>query len=233
MTEKGDRIMNMKQLCAKEALKYIKDGMCIGLGGGSTIGYLAEYLAKEERKITVVTPSDDTAELCKNLGLMVLSLEMTAHINIAFDGCDELDKELNALKANGAIHTKEKIIASMAEKYVLLIDESKFYDTLPLKDSVTLEVIPQSRNYVQAQIEKLGGKAVMRKSGAKAGFVISDNGNYIMDTDFSNVAAFAGKPEELYQKLKQLTGVVETALFIDVVAFALRVCGDEVKVIEK
>ena len=53
--------MNMKQLCAKEALKYIKDGMCIGLGGGSTIGYLAEYLAKEERKITVVTPSDDTA----------------------------------------------------------------------------------------------------------------------------------------------------------------------------
>lgn len=225
--------MNMKQLCAKEALKYIKDGMCIGLGGGSTIGYLAEYLAKEERKITVVTPSDDTAELCKNLGLMVLSLEMTAHINIAFDGCDELDKELNALKANGAIHTKEKIIASMAEKYVLLIDESKFYDTLPLKDSVTLEVIPQSRNYVQAQIEKLGGKAVMRKSGAKAGFVISDNGNYIMDTDFSNVAAFAGKSEELHQKLKQLTGVVETALFIDVVAFALRVCGDEVKVIEK
>ena len=137
---------------------------------------------------------------------MVLSLEMTAHINIAFDGCDELDKELNALKANGAIHTKEKIIASMAEKYVLLIDESKFYDTLPLKDSVTLEVIPQSRNYVQAQIEKLGGKAVMRKSGAKAGFVISDNGNYIMDTDFSNVATFAGKPEELHKKLKQLTG---------------------------
>ena len=224
--------MNMKQLCAKEALKYIKDGMCIGLGGGSTIGYLAEYLAKEERKITVVTPSDDTAELCKNLGLMVLSLEMTAHINIAFDGCDELDKELNALKANGAIHTKEKIIASMAEKYVLLIDESKFYDTLPLKDSVTLEVIPQSRNYVQAQIEKLGGKAVMRKSGAKADFVISDNGN-IMDTDFSNVATFAGKPEELHKKLKQLTGVVETALFIDMVAFAHCVCGDEVKVIEK
>lgn len=222
----------MKQLCAKVALKYIKDGMCVGLGGGSTVGYLAEYLAKEERKITVVTPSDDTAELCKNLGLMVLSLEMTAHINIAFDGCDELDKELNALKANGAIHTKEKIIASMAEKYVLLIDESKFYDTLPLKDSVTLEVIPQSRNYVQAQIEKLGGKAVMRKSGAKADFVISDNGN-IMDTDFSNVATFAGKPEELHKKLKQLTGVVETALFIDVVAFALRVCGDEVKVIEK
>lgn len=163
---------------------------------------------------------------------MVLSLEMTAHINIAFDGCDELDKELNALKANGAIHTKEKIIASMAEKYVLLIDESKFYDTLPLKDSVTLEVIPQSRNYVQAQIEKLGGKAVMRKSGAKADFVISDNGN-IMDTDFSNVATFAGKPEELHKKLKQLTGVVETALFIDMVAFALCVCGDEVKVIEK
>lgn len=108
MTEKGDRIKNMKQLCAKEALKYIKDGMCVGLGGGSTVGYLAEYLAKEERKITVVTPSDDTAELCKNLGLMVLSLEMTDYIDIAFDGCDELDKELNALKANGAIHTKEK-----------------------------------------------------------------------------------------------------------------------------
>ena len=225
--------MNMKQLCAKEALKYIKDGMCVGLGGGSTVGFLAEYLAKEGKRVTVVTPSDDTAELCKNLGLMVISLGMTDHIDIAFDGCDELDRNLNALKANGAIHTREKIIASMAEKYVLLIDESKLYETLPLKDSVTLEVVPQSRNYVQAQVEKLGGKAVMRKSGAKAGFVISDNGNYIMDTDFSDVAAFAGKPEELHQKLKQLTGVVETALFIDVVAFALCVCGEQVKVIEK
>ena len=225
--------MNMKQLCAKEALKYINDGMCVGLGGGSTVGYLAEYLAQEEKKITVVTPSDDTAELCKNLGLMVLSLEMTDHIDIAFDGCDELDKHLNALKANGAIHTKEKIIAAMAEKYVLLIDESKYYETLPLEDSVTLEVIPQSRNYVQAQVEKLGGKAVMRKNSANAGFVISDNGNYIMDTYFTELAAFAGKPEVLHQKLKQLTGVVETALFIDVVAFALCVCGDEVKVIKK
>ena len=225
--------MNMKQLCAKEALKYIKDGMCVGLGGGSTVGFLAEYLAKEGKRVTVVTPSDDTAELCKNLGLMVISLGMTDHIDIAFDGGDELDRNLNALKANGAIHTREKIIASMAEKYVLLIDESKLYETLSLKDSVTLEVVPQSRNYVQAQVEKLGGKAVMRKSGAKAGFVISDNGNYIMDTDFSDVAAFAGKPEELHQKLKQLTVVVETALFIDVVAFALCVCGDEVKVIEK
>ena len=225
--------MNMKQSCAKEALKYIKDGMCIGLGGGSTVGYLAEYLAKEGKRVTVVTPSDDTAELCKNLGLMVLSLEMTDYIDIAFDGCDELDRNLNALKANGAIHTREKIIASMAEKYVLLIDESKLYETLPLKDSVTLEVVPQSRNYVQTQVEKLGGKAVMRKSGAKAGFVISDNGNYILDTYFTEVDAFAGKPAELHQKLKQLTGVVETALFIDVVAFALCVCGDEVKVIEK
>ena len=225
--------MNMKQLCAKEALKYIKDGMCVGLGGGSTVGFLAEYLAKEGKRVTVVTPSDDTAELCKNLGLMVISLGMTDHIDIAFDGGDELDRNLNALKANGAIHTREKIIASMAEKYVLLIDESKLYETLSLKDSVTLEVVPQSRNYVQAQVEKLGGKAVMRKSGAKAGFVISDNGNYIMDTDFSDVAAFAGKPEELHQKLKQLTGVVETALFIDVVAFALCVCGEQVKVIEK
>lgn len=225
--------MNMKQLCAKEALQYIEDGMCVGLGGGSTVGYLAEYLAEESKKITVVTPSDDTAELCKKLGLMVLSLEMTDHVDIAFDGCDELDKQLNALKANGAIHTKEKIIASMAEKYVLLIDDSKLYETLPLKDSVTLEIIPQSRNYVQAQVEKLGGKATLRKSGAKAGFVISDNGNYIMDTCFTDVEVFAGKPEVLHQKLKQITGVIETALFIDVVSFALCVCGEEVKVIEK
>ena len=224
--------MNMKQKCAKEALKYIKDGMCVGLGGGSTVGFLAEYLAQEGKKVTVVTPSDDTAELCKNLGLMVLSLEMTNHIDIAFDGCDELDKNLNALKANGAIHTKEKIIASMAESYVLLIDDSKLYETLPLKDSVTLEIIPQSRNYVQSQVEKLGGKAIMRKSDAKAGFVISDNGNYIMDTSFTDASASVKEPGQLHYQLKQITGVVETALFIDVTAFALCVCGDEVKVIE-
>ena len=122
---------------------------------------------------------------------------------------------------------------TLVRTHRLRLNESKLYETLPLKDSVTLEVVPQGRNYVQAQLEKLGGKAVMRKSGAKAGFVISDNGNYILDTYFTEVDAFAGKPAELHQKLKQLTGVVETALFIDVVAFALCVCGDEVKVIEK
>ena len=94
---------------------------------------------------------------------------------------------------------------TLVRTHRLRLNESKLYETLPLKDSVTLEVVPQGRNYVQAQVEKLGGKAVMRKSGAKAGFVISDNGNYILDTYFTEVDAFAGKPAELHQKLKQLT----------------------------
>ena len=140
----------MKKQCAKEALKLIADNMTVGLGGGSTIGYLIEYIKETNLHVKAVTPSYNTAVLCKAAGISVVPTYLASHLDIAFDGCDEVDLNLNALKSGGAIHTKEKIIASMAAKYVLLVDETKVTERLSFKYPVAIEVIPEAVSYVDA-----------------------------------------------------------------------------------
>ncbi|MDO5352989.1 MAG: ribose 5-phosphate isomerase A [Succinatimonas sp.] len=219
----------MKRRCAKEALKYIENGMIVGLGGGSTISYLVEYLEKENLDIQVVTPSHQTAMLCLEHHLTVLPTWSVSCIDVAFDGCDEVDLNLNALKSNGAIHTKEKIIASMAKQYILLVDESKVYERLPFYKSVTLEVIPEAKSYVIKQVEKLGGKVSMRTSQAKDGVTISDHGNFIMDVKFDKVKDVI----KLDNDLRGIVGIIDTSLFVDVVTSVLSVDEKCVHVIKR
>ena len=139
----------MKRKCAKEALSYIKDKSIIGLGGGTTISYLVSYIKESELDVKIVTPSFETEKLCIENGLVVLPTWSVESISVAFDGCDEIDKELNALKSGGGIHTKEKIIASMADEYILLVDESKVSNKLEFKYPVVLEIIPESKSIVE------------------------------------------------------------------------------------
>ncbi len=219
----------MKRECAKEALKYVKNGMTIGLGGGSTVAYLAQYLSERKMDVKIVTPSSETAALCKDYDLTVIPTCMAKEIEIAFDGCDEVDYQLQALKSTGAIHTREKIIAVTAKQYVILADESKVFETLPFQHPVTVELIPESLSHVEKEMKRLGGEPVMRKTGAKAGYVMSDDGNYIMDVAFCCVKDI----EKLNQDLKMVTGVVETSLFVNIVSFALCAHGKAVRKIER
>lgn len=218
----------MKQRCAREALKYIKNGMVVGLGGGSTISYLVQYIEEEKLDIQVVTPSYQTAQLCFEHHLSVLPTWLVEHIDIAFDGCDEVDLKLNALKSGGAIHTKEKIIASMAQQYILLVDESKVFEKLPFYKSVTLEVIPEAKSYVTQQIEKLHGTVSMRRSQAKDGYTMSDHGNFIMEAQFENVKNI----EKLNDDLNRIVGIVETSLFVHIATSVLSVDDGHVRVIK-
>lgn len=107
--------MDLKKICAKEALKYIKEESIIGLGGGSTISYLVSYIKELGLNVQIVTPSFKTEQLCIENGLNVLPTWSVNSISVAFDGCDEIDYDLTSLKSGGGIHTKEKIIASMAD----------------------------------------------------------------------------------------------------------------------
>lgn len=207
----------MKRKCALEALRYIKDHSVIGLGGGQTISYLIEYLAEKKLDIKIVTPSLKTANLCIQHGLCVIPTWSIDHVDIAFDGCDEIDKDLNALKSGGAIHTREKIIASMSDSYVLLVDESKVYEKLPFHHSITLEVMKEAIRYVQKEVEKLGASITWRTSAAKDGATISEDGNYILDAQFEKVEDI----HKLDQQLKNITGIIDTSLFVGKVSFAL------------
>lgn len=213
---------DLKKNCAKEALKYIKNNSIIGLGGGSTISYLIDYIKENKYlKVKVVTPSSKTKMLCIKNGLEVLHTCSVDKIDVAFDGCDEVDENLNALKSGGGIHTKEKLIANMSDEYILLIDNTKFVKNLTFKYPVVLEILEDSLKYVERLVTELGGKPAVRTSNAKDGFTISDSGNLLMDVVFECVTDIY----KLENSLKNICGVIDTSLFTSVVTKVL-IAGD-------
>lgn len=221
---------DLKRICAKEAMKYIKDGMIIGLGGGRSIAYLLDYIKEEKNiKVKIVTPSAKTKFLCIENGLEVLHTCSVDKVSVAFDGCDQVDEDFNALKSGGGIHTKEKLIASMSEDYILLVDEEKLEKRLTFKVPVVLEILEDSLKYVERKVIELGGKPSVRTSDIKDGFTISDNGNLLMNVVFSEVEDI----KELNIKLKSICGVVETSLFTNVITKIIVASGSGVKIISK
>jgi len=221
---------DLKKICAKEAMKYIKNGMIIGLGGGRSIAYLIEYIKEDTNlKVKVVTPSTKTKMLCIENELEVLHTCSVDKIDVAFDGCDQVDKDLNALKSGGGIHTKEKLIASMAEQYILLVDETKVEKALTFKAPVVLEILEDSLKYVERKVLELGGKSIIRSSDIKDGFTISDNGNLLMNVTFNEVMDIY----ELNNSLINICGVIETSLFTNVITKAIIASEEGIRVISK
>lgn len=219
----------MKKRCALRALDLIEEGMTIGLGGGSTISFLITFIRDTQRDVKIVTPSYATAALCSEAGLTVVPTHLISQIDLAFDGCDEVDQSLNALKSGGAIHTKEKIIASLAKEYILLVDETKVFQDLRFDVPVALEVIPEARLYVANEVKKLGAEVVERNSSAKDGITMSDNGNLIIDAYFKPTP----KLKELNAQLKQIVGVVETSLFYQIATKMIVATETTTKIIER
>lgn len=207
----------LKKQCAKEALKYIKNNTVVGLGGGSTIAHLIDFIKEQKLNIRVVTPSVKTRRLCAEKGIEVIDTSLINKVDIAFDGCDEVDNNLNALKSCGGIHTKEKIIASMADEYILLADETKVSKSLNFKFPVVLEVISEALSYVCKMAKKTGGRVEVRTSSAKDGYTISDNGNILIDVFYQNVDDI----KALEKSLTSIRGVIDTSLFVDVVTKAI------------
>lgn len=219
----------IKKKCAKEALKFITNNTTIGLGGGSTISYLIDYIKKEDLQVRIVTPSFKTRMLCLQNGLTVLHTSAVDHISVAFDGCDEVDKNLHALKSGGGIHTKEKIIASMADDYILLVDNTKVVNTLTFKHPVVLEILEDSLHYVEKKVVKMGGKFGIRTCSSKDGVTISDNGNLLVDVYFQNVENHC----TLEKNLKKICGVIDSSLFTNVVTKVVIASENDIKVLSK
>lgn len=202
----------LRQLCAKEAIKYIHNDSIIGLGAGRNIESLIDCISKEVKhglKIKIVTPSLNTKTLCFEKGIEVLDTYLVSAVDVAFDGCGEVDKNFYASKGGGGIHTKEKLIAAMSKDYILLIDEAKFQDTLNTIYPVSLEVVKDSLSYVKKEIKKAGGIPVVRCSDMKDSYTVTDDGNFLIDAQFKTVKDF----KELNDYLNQIDGVIGTSLF--------------------
>lgn len=221
---------NIKMITAKLALPYIKENMIVGLGGGATISYVVDFLEKNKvSHIKIVTPSEITRQLCLRAGFEVIDTSMVNRVDVAFDSCDYVDENLYALKSGGGIHTDEKLIARMADDYILLVDESKLEKKLSFISPVVLECVRSSRSYVEMEVMKLGGRSSARTSFAKDGFTISDHGNLLMDAEFDAVDDIP----LLNEKLRSICGVVETSLFTEEVTKVLVAEGDGYKVMKR
>lgn len=196
-------LVTMKQSAAKAVVSYIEDDMVIGVGTGSTVDYFIEELRNLKGKIEgVVASSEVTAQKVRALGIPLIDLNSVHHLPLYIDGADEVDPFKRMIKGGGGALTREKIIASVAEKFVCIVDQTKKVDILGVFP-VAVEVISLSRSFVARQLVKLGGDPVYREN------FMTDNGHVILDVfnlDITN-------PIDLEQKINQIPGVVENGIF--------------------
>lgn len=203
--------MNLKKLVGHEAAKLVNDGDVVGLGTGSTTHYFIEKLGdrmkKEELKILGIPTSYQSFFLARKWGIPLTTLE-EHDLDLAVDGADEVDPHLNLIKGGGAAHTLEKIVDASAEKFVVVVDESKMVEKLGAFP-VPVEVIPQALRVVEEQIKNMGASPNLRMAQRKDGPVITDNGNLVVDIDFGPIE----EPKQLEIKLNSIPGVVENGIF--------------------
>lgn len=222
MSAEVDPVKLMKQEVGIAAAALVKSGMIVGLGTGSTTAYAIESLGARlksgEIKDILGIPTSFQAEvLAKQYGIPLTTLDAVDHIDIAIDGADEVDPHKNLIKGGGAAHTREKIVDALAEQFVVVVDANKLVERLGSTFLLPVEVIPMAITPVMRAIEKLGGKPELRMGIRKAGPVITDQGNMVIDVKFDSI----DNPGELEKTLNNIPGVLENGLFVGVVDLIL------------
>lgn len=201
--------MDAKKLAAEKAVRYITEGMTVGLGSGSTAYYAIQKIGemvKEGLKIRAVATSLKSERLAKQLSIPVYDPFHIDSIDIAIDGADEADSKGNLIKGGGGSLLREKIIAYASKKFYVMIDESKLVDRLG-KFPLAVEIIPFASSLTIKHLKALGCNPGLRKTNGDN--FITDNGNLIVDCRFGDI----GDPAWLDVKLKLIPGVIETGLF--------------------
>ena len=210
--------MNLKEVVGKEAVKYVEDGMIVGLGTGSTVFYFVHALAdrvKEGLNIQMVSTSIQTVELARSLGLNIKELEEIDHIDLAVDGVDEIDKNFNAIKGGGAALFREKIVADIAKEVIWIYDESKDVEKLG-KFNLPVEILPFGYSHTVRKLTEAGLNPVIRKKDGE--ILITDNHNYIADLHLG----YGFDIEDVKEKLANIVGVVEHGLFLNMCKLCIK-----------
>ena len=205
----------MKQAVAKAAVDKIQNGMILGLGSGSTAAFMIEALALkiksgEIKDIVGVTTSFQGEVLATELGIPLKSLSSVSEIDLAIDGADEVDPKFQLIKGGGACHVQEKLVASMAKKFIVVVDSTKLVEKLNLDFKLPVEVLPTAWKQVQKSLIDFGGEGDLRMAQKKAGPVVTDQGNLILDLTFSDGI---DQPELLESQINNIPGVLENGLF--------------------
>ena len=204
-----------KRMAATAALSYIKDGMSLGIGTGSTVDILIELLQPLADKLgSVVSSSERSTRHLAEVGIPVVDLGSTGDLDLYIDGADEATKHRHLIKGGGGALTREKIVAAASRRFVCIIDETKLVPTLG-RFPLPVEVIPMAQSYVARQMVKAGGQPILRE-----GFV-TDNGNHIIDVHNLKIA----NPVEVETRFNQIPGVVTVGIFANRPADVLLIGG--------
>ena len=203
-----------KRLAAMAAVELVENGMVVGLGTGSTAAFVVEELGRRVREegllIQGVATSYQASHLARRVGITLRSMDNVSCIDIAIDGADQVDPAKNLIKGGGASHVTEKIVDGFADRFVVIADTSKLVPRLGGSFPVPVEVIPVALYAVMAAVEKAGGTPKLRMAVNKAGPVITDLGNLLLDVHFDGIDDPAG----LEMRLNNITGTVGNGLFV-------------------
>ena len=207
----------MKQKVADEAILEVKDDMILGLGSGSTAALMIKSLADEIhsgklKNIKGVATSFQSEVLALELDIPLLDLASVSQIDLAIDGADEVDPRFQLIKGGGACHVREKLVADKANKLLIVVDETKLVKNLNLSFPLPVEVLPNAWNQVQESILEMNGTSTLRMATKKAGPVVTDQGNLILDVFFNDGI---NNPKEAEMTINNIPGVLENGLFVD------------------
>ena len=212
-----DSQTRMKQIVAEAAVKEVKSEMIVGLGSGSTAALMIKYLAKEIRlgklkNIRGVPTSFQSEVLALELNIPIVDLASVSQIDLAIDGADEVDPKFQLIKGGGACHVREKLVASKASQLLIVVDETKMVENLNKVFPLPVEVLPNAWMQVKNTITEMKGRSSLRMATKKAGPVVTDQGNLILDVLFDDGIK---NPKDIEMRINNIPGVLENGLFIN------------------
>ena len=221
-------MISEKQRSAEAAVEYVKDGMIVGLGTGSTTEFAVKKLGEKVRDglaIRGIPTSDITKKQAEEEGIPLIDFSETMYIDLTIDGADEIDADLNMIKGGGAALLREKIVASASREVIIIVSSEKFVHQLG-SFPLPVEVIPFGWQVIFKQLEALGGSPNLRLKQGQA--LRTDQGNYIIDCQFSQIIDAV----QLEQLLNMIPGVVENGLFTGLCSRMIMADGDKIVVKE-
>lgn len=205
--------MNDKELVALQAARMVQDGMLVGLGTGSTANYFIEELARRHKeeglKVTAVSSSVISAIKAQSLGLPLVAMEHLSRIDLYVDGADEVTPDMTLLKGRGSDLVREKLLAKSADRFIVLVDQSKLVLRIGEKFPVPVEVIPFAWQLAKRTLESLGGRGELRPNASKDGLAVTSHGSLVLDMVFDP----AMDSQTLDHLLNGTPGVVEHGIF--------------------
>lgn len=225
----------LKIAAAAEALTYVKDGMRLGIGTGSTAEEFVRLLAEKVSagmSIIGVPTSERTAALCRELNIPLTTLEETPHLDLTIDGADEVDSELSLIKGGGGALLREKIVAAASDAMIVIADETKLVDKLgkfPLPIEVNAFGLGATQIAIEAAATKLGLSGPLKLREKDGETFVTDGGHYIIDASFSRIP----DPKALSDALFAIPGVVEHGLFIGLAGTVIIAGASEIRTLNR